>query len=802
MTQRRSATASPACAPTSQDAAARRRRGVPFRVRLAGGHQRHARDDRVQFQGRRLLQDHRRPGADADARDPGRAREAHQGVRRARLLGSASATFAAATAASTPAAGSTKNSTQAANDEDAEAKPERLWDEARAEALRRKCEGKPGIATEEAKPTTQISPLLYDLTSLQREANGRFGFSATHHAGAGAGAVRKAQGADLPAYRCARAAGGLPADGASRRWTCSSDKGGLHAAPYAPFAAQVLKEGWVRPNKRIFDNAKISDHFAIIPTLQAPKSLSEPETKLYDMVVKRFLAVFFPAAEFLVTTRITRVEGEPFRSEGRVMVKPGWLAVYGKRGRDRRSADARRRARRQGRRRNDIEVKAEQTKPPARFSEATLLSAMEGAGKLVEDEELREAMSEKGLGTPATRASDHRGPDLRGLPAPQRPRTAAHGEGVLAHVTRSTRFGINELTLTRAHRRLGIQAQADGARRPAARRVHGPHRRGHAGPGGPHQERRRCTTSRFPRSATCPKCGGTVQENYRKFQCQAATSRSGRSSPAAHRARGSRGVVPRKVDRSAAGLPQPHGQAVRRDAEADGRLHGRIRFRPGRSPTIAMPSRSISPAKTRWGRARSAARTCSSSDGLCLREIRGPGAQLRLPLRQDHPAAADRARADGEAARHRQDRPAAPLHFQERPAVLGVPGAQPDGNVGFEFAPREAKAKTPARKTAATTNAPEEAGSAASGVRGGAGVKGASYRLQSGRDGRRDRGRNAGKARRGEEDHGGQGAGEEGRCREVGGRQGARQESGQARREIAARRTLRRRAARPARCAR
>ena len=85
-------------------------------------------------------------------------------------------------------------------------------------------------------------------------------------------------------------------------------------ARYAPFAQQILASQWVVPNKRIFNNAKISDHFAIIPTLQAPKTLSEPEMKLYDMVVKRFLAVFYPAAEYLITTRITRVEGEPFKT--------------------------------------------------------------------------------------------------------------------------------------------------------------------------------------------------------------------------------------------------------------------------------------------------------------------------------------------------------------------------------------------------------------------------------------------------------------------------------------------------------
>src|SRR5213075_792651 len=104
----------------------------------------------------------------------------------------------------------------------------------------------------------------------------------------------------------------------------------LGGTSYATFAGQILKSDWVKPNKRIFNNAKISDHFAIIPTLVAPKHLSEPEQKLYDLVTKRFLAIFYPAAEFLITTRITRVVGEPFKSEGKVMLKAGWMAVYGR----------------------------------------------------------------------------------------------------------------------------------------------------------------------------------------------------------------------------------------------------------------------------------------------------------------------------------------------------------------------------------------------------------------------------------------------------------------------------------------
>ncbi|MCC3263205.1 DNA topoisomerase III, partial [Paenibacillus polymyxa] len=86
----------------------------------------------------------------------------------------------------------------------------------------------------------------------------------------------------------------------------------------------------VKPNRRIFDNKKVSDHFAIIPTLQIPHDLSEAEANLYDLVLKRFLAVFFPAAEYRVTTRRTEVQGHRFRTDGKVLVNPGWLAVYGK----------------------------------------------------------------------------------------------------------------------------------------------------------------------------------------------------------------------------------------------------------------------------------------------------------------------------------------------------------------------------------------------------------------------------------------------------------------------------------------
>jgi DNA topoisomerase III len=417
-----------------------------------------------------------------------------------------------------------ENFAKAAKDEDADARPERLWDAARAEALRRKCEGKPGVATEEAKPTTQISPLLFDLTSLQREANGRFGFSARATLSLAQALYEKHKVLTYPRTDArALPEDYLPTVKSTMEMLAGKAKGkdgsAAGVAAYAPFARQVLKEGWVKPSKRIFDNTKISDHFAIIPTLQAPRNLSDAEAKLYDMVVKRFLAVFYPAAEFLVTTRITRVEGEPFRSEGRVMMKPGWLAIYG---RDVEKDDALLVAIADGEKvkTTAVEVKANQTKPPARFSEATLLSAMEGAGKLIEDEELRAAMSAKGLGTPATRAAViegliyedyvHRnGREL--VPTPK----AFSLMFALRH------FGITELTspeltgdwefkLKQMERGELGRAEFMGHIVDATRELVSAIKNGDIP-----------DTAFLTLNSPCPKCGGTVQENYRKFQCQA-----------------------------------------------------------------------------------------------------------------------------------------------------------------------------------------------------------------------------------------------------------------------------------------
>jgi DNA topoisomerase-3 len=293
--------------------------------------------------------------------------------------------------------------------DDAEKKADRVWSAAEAQRIADAVRGQSATATEESKPTTQASPLLFDLTSLQRAANGKFGFSAKTTLSIAQNLYERHKALTYPRTD-SRA---LPEDYVAvvkDTLKMLADSGMRHLAP---FAATAVKEGYVRPSKRIFDNAKVSDHFAIIPTLQAPSGLSEAEQKIYDLVTRRFMAVFFPSAEYQVTTRITTAAQNSFKTEGKVLVKPGWLAIYGKEAADE-VADAKDGDKGQSLvpvapgeklKTASVDPKGLKTKPPARYSEATLLGAMEGAGKTVEDDELREAMQEKGLGTPATRSS-------------------------------------------------------------------------------------------------------------------------------------------------------------------------------------------------------------------------------------------------------------------------------------------------------------------------------------------------------------------------------------------------------------
>ena len=183
----------------------------------------------------------------------------------------------------------------------------RLWHHEIAEAIQRKCSGKQGVVElEEKKPTTQVAPQLYDLTALQREANSRFGFSAKRTLQIAQALYERHKAITYPRTD-SRA---LPEDYLP---TVRSTLGKIDN----PFARKVLANNWVKPNKRIFNDAKVSDHFAIIPTGAVPRSLDDQERALFDMVTKRFVAVFFPPAQYENTTRITRVEGEPFSESSR-----------------------------------------------------------------------------------------------------------------------------------------------------------------------------------------------------------------------------------------------------------------------------------------------------------------------------------------------------------------------------------------------------------------------------------------------------------------------------------------------------
>ena len=283
---------------------------------------------------------------------------------------------------------------------------DRIWSREEAERVLAECRAcAAGTVSEEKKRTTEICGRLYDLTTLQREANKRFGFPATKTLQIAQALYEKYKATTYPRTD-SRA---LPEDYVP---TCVATLRALDSTRFRAFAARAVENGWVRPNRRIFNNAEVSDHFAIIPTDQPPAGTLPPdEAKIYEMIVRRFIAVFYPPAEFDVTTRITELAGaHKFKTEGKVLVSPGWKEVYGKEeGAPEDALPALSEADGGNAAVRELQLQAEATKPPARYTEATLLAAMESAGKFVEDEELAAAMKERGLGTPATRAGiiDH-----------------------------------------------------------------------------------------------------------------------------------------------------------------------------------------------------------------------------------------------------------------------------------------------------------------------------------------------------------------------------------------------------------
>ena len=286
---------------------------------------------------------------------------------------------------------------------DSEAKQlraERLWDLEKAESIVARCADKTGIIKEEKKLVKQISPQLYDLTTLQREAP----FTAKNTLSIAQALYERHKMITYPRTDTRY----LPEDYLSNVLSCLNNiaSSGSEVAQYAKLALEADK---VKLSKRIFDNKKISDHFAIIPTGRVVK-LSEVEQKLYDMILKRFIAVFYEHAQFEETTRITIVDSveakDHFVTKGKILIEPGWLKVYGRnKGVAENKGELSPINEKESAKVDETELLKKETQPPARFTESTLLSAMEGAGKTLEDEEMRVAMSDRGLGTPATRAA-------------------------------------------------------------------------------------------------------------------------------------------------------------------------------------------------------------------------------------------------------------------------------------------------------------------------------------------------------------------------------------------------------------
>ena len=295
----------------------------------------------------------------------------------------------------------------------------RLDEAAPAEAIAAAASGAQAVVESlETKPQVEQPPLLYDLTTLQREANSRFGFSASRTLGAAQALYDQHKLLTYPRTNSRYLSG----DMAGQLKSVVSGVGAA-AREYADPARYVL--GLDRlPLGRVVNDAKVTDHHAIIPTEgdHDLAGLSRDEQRVYDMVARRFLAVFHPAARFERTVVETRCAEHLFRSRGKVMIEAGWRAAYGE------SVGAAPRAAEgtdapatkppdedeqslpalavgQAVTCLSAEALAKRTKPPGRFSEGTLLRAMETAGKLVEDDEAAEAMKDAGIGTPATRAA-------------------------------------------------------------------------------------------------------------------------------------------------------------------------------------------------------------------------------------------------------------------------------------------------------------------------------------------------------------------------------------------------------------
>ena len=291
-----------------------------------------------------------------------------------------------------------------------EGEENRLKDGKRADEVVEKVKGKKGrVESVERKEQSERAPLLYDLTSLQRDANRRFGFSARRTLSAAQSLYEDKKAITYPRTNSRFLSGDLVPQLKPTAATLVPIPDYTNGARFVMALDQL-------PLGRVVNDAKVDDHHAIIPTDigHDVSAFSPDERRVFDLIARRFLAVFHPPARYARTTIVTEVMEERFRTRGKVTLEAGWRGVYGVEADDPQSRKQDEDAEGEGELPEltqgqevtcaEAESEAKETKPPPRYTEATLLSAMETAGKLVDDEELREAMKERGLGTPATRA--------------------------------------------------------------------------------------------------------------------------------------------------------------------------------------------------------------------------------------------------------------------------------------------------------------------------------------------------------------------------------------------------------------
>lgn len=282
-------------------------------------------------------------------------------------------------------------------------KASRLFNKQHAEAIFAKCKGhSPTSIRDQNTEVQSLPPKLFDLTALQREANKRLGFTAATTLKLAQALYEKHKVLTYPRTDSSA----LPEDYIAN---VKNTLNRIIQAGHPLSSCAEISLNNVQPDKRIFNNAKISDHFAIIPTGKMNADLSAEERQLYDLVLRRFIAVFHPAARYYRTVRTTMINGETFESRGQVLISPGWLQVYAGQNlqdEDEPQEDNQTLSQIQEGQQYvaDLRICDGKTRKPPRYTEAMLLSAMETAGAVIDDEELRDAMKGKGLGTPATRA--------------------------------------------------------------------------------------------------------------------------------------------------------------------------------------------------------------------------------------------------------------------------------------------------------------------------------------------------------------------------------------------------------------